>query len=426
MTLFSLDEDTIVEAIRAISDPRLFTPDAQSPASVTERVAERFARATWSGIAEPGDQTAGILVRTLGAARALSALVERHSVSRVCDDLRAEGVDAMNDRDIARALERWLPRLAADSALTSMRLAARCGARLVTPSDELWPQSIGDLGAHEPLALWLRGRPDSVARMSHTVALVGARAATGYGEHVAMELSAGLCDRGFGVVSGAAYGIDGMAHRAALASSGLTVAFLAGGVDRSYPNGHDSLLARIAEVGVVVSELPCGAPPTKWRFLQRNRLIAAVTGATVVVEAGSRSGSLNTAAHAASMGRPLGAVPGPVTSASSAGCHRLLREFDAVCVTGTDDVVELVSDGASESGMPSTGTPVEAGRSPEHTRIIDALAIRSYRSVGDIARRAGLSLRDTHGALGILRLAGEVTSTEAGWRRVSRSTGERR
>ncbi|MDF2576486.1 MAG: dprA, partial [Agromyces sp.] len=167
-----------------------------------------------------------------------------------------------------------------------------------------------------------------------SIALVGARAATGYGEHVTMEASAGLVDRGFAIVSGGAYGIDGMAHRAALASRGVTVAFLAGGVDRFYPLGHEALLARIADTGAVVSELPCGSAPTKWRFLQRNRLIAAAADATVVLEAGMRSGSLNTAGHAAALGRPLGAVPGPVTSPASAGCHRLLREFDAVCVVG--------------------------------------------------------------------------------------------
>ena len=147
-----------------------------------------------------------------------------------------------------------------------------------------------------------------------------------------MESSAGLVDRGFTIVSGAAYGIDGMAHRAALASGGTTVAFLAGGVDRFYPLGHEALLGRIAEQGAVVAELPCGSAPTKWRFLQRNRLIAAATEATIVLEAGMRSGSLNTAGHAAALGRPLGAVPGPVTSPASAGCHRLLREYDAVCV----------------------------------------------------------------------------------------------
>jgi len=156
-----------------------------------------------------------------------------------------------------------------------------------------------------------------------------------------MEITAGLVERGHTIVSGAAYGIDGMAHRAALASAGRTVAYLAGGVDRFYPSGHDALLTRIVETGAVVSELPCGSAPTKWRFLMRNRLIAASTKATLVVEAGWRSGSLNIAGRAVALGRPLGAVPGPVTSAASAGCHRLVRECGAIVVTNADEAAEL-------------------------------------------------------------------------------------
>ena len=165
-------------------------------------------------------------------------------------------------------------------------------------------------GRRAPLALWIRGDARHFGRLDRSVALVGARAATGYGEHVAMESAAGLSDRGFVIVSGGAYGIDAAAHRAALASEGVTVAFLAGGVDRLYPAGNSELLRRIASEGVLVAELPPGSAPTRWRFLMRNRLIAAAASATVVVEAGRRSGSLNTAGHAAQMGRPLGAVPG--------------------------------------------------------------------------------------------------------------------
>src|SRR6478735_9090910 len=155
------------------------------------------------------------------------------------------------------------------------------------------------------------------------------------------EVSSGLVDRGYTIVSGAALGIDGHAHRAALANRGGTIAVLAGGLDRFYPAAHDALLKRIVEHGAVVTEVPMGTPPTKWRFLQRNRLIAAISGATVVIEAGWRSGSLNTAGHAAALGRPLGALPGPVTSSASAGCHRMIREMDAVCVTTVDEMAEL-------------------------------------------------------------------------------------
>jgi DNA processing protein len=426
MTMFSLDESLVFDAIRSITHSVDGGGGDSAQDQGDDRVretAERFARATWSGIAEPGDLIAGILVRALGAGAALTALLERHKRTRVLHALADAGVEDVLPNALAMAFERWMPRLAANSALGSIRLASRCNARLVIPGDDEWPASLGDLGRHEPLALWVRGKPGAVSRMTDSVALVGARAATGYGEHVAMELSAGLSDRGVGVISGAAYGIDGMAHRAALASSGFTVAFLAGGVDRFYPSGHDALLTRIASHGLVVSELPCGSPPTKWRFLQRNRLIAAASKATVVVEAGSRSGSLNTAAHASSLGRPLGAVPGPVTSLSSAGCHRLLREFNAECVTNTDEVMALFSPLTEQSE--SGGTIGEnnadervSHRSPDQLRLGDALSSRSPRTTSDLAKRAGLSIARTSSLLGSLSLAGSVVEGERGWKKI--------
>ncbi len=247
--------------------------------------------------------------------------------------------------------------------------------------------------------------------------MVGARAATGYGEHITMEGAAGLVDRGFAIVSGAAYGIDGMAHRAALASHGYTVAFLAGGVDRFYPSGHDALLNRIVENGCVISELPCGAQPSKWRFLQRNRLIAAASQATVVLEAGWRSGSLNTAHHAASLDRPLGAVPGPVTSAASAGCHRLIRENLATLVTNADEMAELAGPWQTDA------TPDATADDPRRIRVLDAISTRAARQPADIAARSGLSLVDVMSTLGALDLEGITRETQKGWvRRILRDS----
>jgi DNA processing protein len=283
-----------------------------------------------------------------------------------------------------------------------------------------WPNGVDDLGVHAPIMLWMRGRPGRLSPDATSVALVGARAATGYGEHVAGELSAGLVELGFPIVSGAAYGIDGMAHRAALASGGLTLAFLAGGVDRFYPAGHDELLRRIAEHGLVLSEVPCGAAPTKWRFLQRNRLIAACSAATVVVEAGARSGSLNTAGHASALGRPLGAVPGPVTSPASAGCHRLLREYDAVCVTNAADVAELIAPSATRSREVDSA-PGALRDNADTVRVLDALATRSSRTPSDIAARSGLALGSVLGVLGSLEIEGRAREDAAGWRALPRS-----
>ncbi len=460
MTMFGLKEAVVAPLIRSLGRDD-FT---------LEEILDRFARATWTGIAEPGDRVAGLLVELLGAPAALTAVIDRWGIDRIVgavaersgirgEDSRtpAEFLEAngLTGADLAAAQERWQPRAASQTALVALRQASRYGVRLLVPGDPEWPVGVNDLGTHGPLALWLRGRSETLGTAGSSIALVGARAATGYGEHVAMEASAGLVDRGYTIVSGAAYGIDGMAHRAALASSGETIAFLAGGVDRFYPSGHDGLLTRIVDSGAVVSELPCGSPPTKWRFLQRNRLIAAASLATVVLEAGWRSGSLNTAGHAAALGRPLGAVPGPVTSAASAGCHRLIRDFDAVCVTNADEMAELAPLAAVVSRGPGRGERVGAdlggssgsggdggGRgngsgggpdlggksaahsgvdvpdraeSAERTRVVDALSARSPRAVGDIAARAGLSAAQVQSVLGLLELEGRAARRERGW-----------
>jgi DNA processing protein len=288
---------------------------------------DSLARAIWSTIIEPGDQDTGELIADLDAANALEAVLNGES-------------DSLDEERFRSLRERVLPKFSTRAVEMAFRSAARFGAELITPEHPHWPTRMNDLGHSAPVALWARGNAELLVDEVST-AIVGARAATGYGEHVTMEIAAGLVGRGHTIVSGAAYGIDGMAHRAALASSGRTVAYLAGGVDRFYPSGHDALLSRIVETGVVASELPCGSAPTRWRFLMRNRLIAASTKATLVVEAGWRSGSLNVAGHAVAIGRPLGAVPGPVTSAASAGCHRLIRECGAIVVTNADEAAEL-------------------------------------------------------------------------------------
>lgn len=381
------------------------------------RLGELFARASWTGIAEPGDRMAGELVAALGAERSLALVIERATPTAIRDAFSLAASDAeLTIGDLEAALDRWRPRVVSAAAVIALRQAARYSARLLVPSDASWPAGFADLGLHSPIALWLRGNESTLETLGASIALVGARAATGYGEHVTMEASAGLVDRGYTIVSGAAYGIDGMAHRAALASSGQTVAFLAGGVDRFYPTGHDALLTRIVEAGAVVSELPCGSPPTKWRFLQRNRLIAAASQATVVLEAGWRSGSLNTAGHAATVGRPLGAVPGPVTSAASAGCHRLIREFDATLVTNADEMAELAPLGATgEAHFDAAGEHRAEGGRSDDTRVIDALSARAQRSSEDIARRAGLSVAAVQATLGAMQLEGSAVERENGW-----------
>ena len=409
MTIFGIREAAGAPLIRALSER-----DLPSSAMI-----ERFARAIFTGITEPGDRIAGTIIDVLGVTEALTAVLERWSPERLLSAI----VDytEVSCEELAAAQARWQPRVHSLDVLSPLKQAVRFGARLIVPGDQEWPVGVDDLGVHRPIALWMRGNMAALGSVRRSIALVGARAATGYGEHITMEASAGLVDRGYAITSGAAYGIDGMAHRAALASSGQTIAFLAGGVDRFYPSGHDALLTRIVAEGAVVSELPCGAPPTKWRFLQRNRLIAASSLATIVLEAGWRSGSLNTAGHAAALGRPLGAVPGPVTSAASAGCHRLIRDFDAVCVTSASEMAELapldstdpeedkLDEGRAEAGPEPT---MESART---TRVIDALSVRAGRSTENIAARAGLAIAEVQSVLGVLEIEEKVKENSMGW-----------
>lgn len=369
-----------------------------------DAVVERHARILWGQLAEPGDAVAGRLLAERGAADSLHALADGRMLTSA----------TLTRQQLAEGERRWRPRLDPERLTHAISLAATTGVRHVDPTDACWPEGLAGLGDHAPLGLWVRGDANALARLAPSVAIVGARAATSYGEHVAMEIAAGLAGSGIPVVSGAAYGIDGAAHRAVLAVGGTTVALLAGGVDRPYPAGHTDLLQRIARTGAVVSEVPCGAAPTKWRFLARNRLIAAIADATVVVEAGWRSGSLNTAGHAASLGRAVGAVPGPVTSGASAGCHRMLREYDATCITSAADVRELL-------GLDVAPTLFdELPRTDDRTRVRDALSTRSPRPVDDIARRSGMSHGEVEAVLGILLLDGAVERTPDGWRSVPR------
>ncbi|MGO4103805.1 DNA-processing protein DprA [Leifsonia sp. YAF41] len=412
MKQFGLDESRVRSLVGAVSP---------GPPQDEAATADLFARAAWTSLTEPGDGMAGMLIGCLGASTALTAILESWPLEKLIGMLRDAGGDPEEDlgEKLDDGLQRWRNRLSSADVIHALEQCARSGGNLLVPGDRLWPAALDDLGPHAPIALWWRGVDNAWLALPNSIALVGARAATGYGEHVAMEAAAGLVDRGFAIVSGAAYGIDGMAHRSTLASGGLTLAFLAGGIDRFYPSGHDALLARIAEVGAVVSELPCGAAPTKWRFLQRNRLIAAASTATVVLEAGWRSGTLNTAGHAAALGRPLGAVPGPVTSPTSSGCHRLIREYDAICVTNAAEMAELVGSMTqvmfefADDGAPQGA--IGSGRTSEQVRVFDALSTRAPRPIPDIARRAGLSTGSVIGALGTLDMEGAVRRRESGW-----------
>ena len=239
-TVWNLDAASIDRAMAPLR------PDA----GVADR-RDSFAAAAWSFLVEPGDRIAGALVRECGAAGALETILKRPAAS-------ALATSEISATDMAEALARWEPRLDSAALFRALATAQSIGAHLVIPRDEVWPNGLLDLRDHAPHALWVRGSVDALPTTDRAVAIVGARASTGYGEHVAMDFAAGFTTRGYTVVSGGAYGIDGMAHRATLACGGSTVAVLAGGVDQLYPSGHEELLRRIMAAGVVLSEVSPG------------------------------------------------------------------------------------------------------------------------------------------------------------------------
>jgi DNA processing protein len=339
---------------------------------------QRIARAVLTYLAEPGDPVLGALLRACEPAEIVTA-VAAGRIPACVEIRRASGMSEIGRARLEQAVGTWRNRLGGVPSEMDLAGFHREGIRLVCPGEPEWPTQLDVLGGARPYALWLRGEADLRYCCLRSVSIVGARAATAYGAHVGTEMAAALGERGWTVVSGGAYGIDGCAHRGALAAEAVTVAVLACGVDYAYPRGHQDLLAGIAAQGVLVSEWPPGRTPTRRRFLIRNRVIGALSRGTVVVEAGMRSGALNTARHARDLGRPVMAVPGPVTSDVSAGCHKIIREWGAVCVTGARDVIELLSplgdeapgcrlpgerQPAGERGKPEPGLAAEHGSRP--------------------------------------------------------------
>ncbi|ORV10393.1 DNA-processing protein DprA [Mycobacterium celatum] len=352
----------------------------------------------------------------------LAALVDLVGPVEAAERVRRGQVDDTLARDTEA-------RRGIDQAAEDLELLFRRGGRLITPEDDEWPLLAFTAFASPamatkprggpPMALWVLGaeRLDEITQRA--AVLVGTRACTTYGEFVTADLATGLAERDVTVVSGGAYGIDGAAHRAALAADGITIAVLAGGIDIPYPAGHSALLHRIAGQGLLVTEYPPGVRPARYRFLTRNRLVAAFAGAAVVVEAGLRSGAANTAAWARALGRVVGAVPGPVTSSASAGCHVLLRN-GAEVITRAADVVELVGrigELATEQPRPATALD---GLGDGERQVYEALPGRGIATVDQIAVTAGLPPPRVLGPLAMLEMAGLAERHDGGWRIVRR------
>ncbi len=391
-------------------------------------LSEEAALIAWSAMAEPADDAAGALVAAIGAADAL-AWVRRGARSL---SAAAAALHGRCTRETAEAAvlahERWERRLGVGDE-PHFRRAHAVGAVILTRGAPGWPSALSSLGTSEPFALYVRGSIDLDAAWGEGVAIVGARSSTAYGSHMAAELASGLAVTGRAVLSGGAYGIDAAAHRATLAAEGATIAVMAGGVDRLYPTGNDALLRAVTDAGAVVSEVPPGFAPHRSRFLTRNRLIAAAT-ATIVVEAAFRSGALSTARHAAALLRPIGAVPGPATSPSSAGCHALIRDGIAVLVTRVDDVLELVESATQWAGREVAQTDAHGERGtelpdrpsfeyPADRAVYDVTSSRAV-PIDRVAERAGLAWSDATAAAGRLELRGLIERGNGGWKRAQR------
>lgn len=345
--------------------------------------------------------------------RAEAALVAEHGAEAVWRTLLKPGSQS-----------RWAPRAKAADLAKVQAEATRLRLRFVIPGDPEWPEALADLAECEPVqdmggvpfGLWVRGQPDLVEATNRSVAIVGSRACTSYGQTVATDLAAGLGAHGVTAVSGGAYGIDAAAHAGALAADAVTVAVMAGGLDKPYPSGNSALLHRVATHGLVVSELPPGERPTRARFLARNRLIAALAPATVMVEAALRSGARNTVSWANACRRVVLAVPGPVFSGNSATPHRLIRDAEAVLCTGVEDVLELVEPlGARSRQRPSQHRQLDE-LSAQELAVFEALPARGLMASGEVSLRAGVSLGACLGVLDRLAAQGLVTQGMDGWR----------
>lgn len=313
--------------------------------------------------------------------------------------------------------DRFAARVADFDLDRTLHVADRLGIRILVPGEPEWPSGLDDL-LLPPLCLWVRGPVNLGDAMTRSASVVGARLATSYGEAVAREICYDLAGRGFCIVSGGAYGIDAAAHRGALAGDGRTIAAMAGGVDRLYPAGNRDLLEEIVRTGAVLSESPPGSSPQRHRFLARNRLIAAMTPGTVVVEAGIRSGSLNTARNAEVLNRIVAAVPGPVTSTSSVGTNELIRVGIASLVTDAAECAELLGALGTDLASPvHSATALTDDLSEIPRRVLDALPVRRSSTVDQLTRSAGLCVGDVLGGLGALELRGLAARAADGWRR---------
>lgn len=389
---------------------------ADDPPTTAALESDRLARVALTWLTEPGNRSVFELVESHGAVDTLALLRDGGAPGETLRESVAARLSAGDPLAVAaQAMER----------------ADRLGARLVTPADDEWPLPVADLRrlvltgstrrvdreTAPPICFWVRGGQPLAETLDRSVAMVGARAATEYGVHTSTELAYGLAERGWTVVSGGAFGIDAAAHRGALTAGGLTVSVLACGLDRPYPMGNAALFDRIADTGLLVSEWMPGADPLRPRFLIRNRVIAAATRGSVLVEAAARSGATQTMHRALAIARPVMVVPGPVTSVMSIGSHELLRQYpEARLVASTAHVLEEVGRiGVDLAPLVRGPTRVRDQLDDESTTVLEALPRRGVRGVDDVAARSGVAVRTALRKLALLEELGLVIQRDDGY-----------
>lgn len=424
---------------------------------------ERLAYIIWSTLCEPGDPLAGLLRKNMGALQSLrwvmalkpdllplSLFTDLNDFDAGDAEVKVSLIDTVQpSQDPAaqinlahspgpeigaknagpqtwkRRHSLWHERLLEAEVIEDLHRISLLGGRVICPVDRQWPVALSHLGVGEPAALWVLGAEQPLQLYSRSVSIIGARACTAYGKETAANFAYAAAEQKIAVVSGGAYGIDASAHKGALGGKGATLVVLCGGVGRPYPRAHAGLFTQIVQAGgAVISEVPPHWRPARWRFLERNRIIAALSAVTLVVEAGLRSGAIATAHRALELGREVGAVPGPISSPVSAGCNRLILE-GAALVAHPDHVTELLEEtsgfdcalgGFVDSAAPQNEQESKGGGQSE---LIDLLGRKEAVTLHQLATKSGLSIDQLQTQLGELQLLGKVTRADEGWIRLT-------
>lgn len=386
----------------------------------------RKARAGLSQVIEPADALGVVATKAWGPTRLLE-IVEGSTPTQqdwkmLVGQYPQDGEFARTLRNnLGKAIDRWRRRNPYLKPTQALQFITQLGGRFIIPEDHEWPSALSELESTEPIGLWAMGNA-TVPTAEQVVGLVGSREATSYGQQATRMLALQARKMGLTVLSGGAYGIDAQAHHQALDAAGAgvaTIAVLAGGLDRLYPAGNIDLLKKIAHQGLLLSEMPPGMRPNRYRFLNRNRLIAALAHTTIVVEARYRSGALNTANHAHDLGRQVGAVPGPINVPSSAGCHRLIKESPTVLIDDPDELRRLYE---PLSALPRSLSEVSHQQpldilSTEEMMVYEALPLSSGTNIQRLCEITGLPVPQITGILAKLSRHEFAQQHEVGWQK---------